>query len=99
MTNTITKITYWGDDYIVWWSNITTISVTLTTAWWSSSTQTVTATWVTATNSVIVSPDPSSMADYTDWGVYCSAQGTNSLTFVCGTTPSNDIDVNVIIIS
>lgn len=78
--------------------SISTISVTLTTAWWSSSTQTVTATWVTASNTVIVAPDPSSMADYTDWGVYCSSQASNSLTFVCDTEPSNDIDVNVVIL-
>ena len=80
-----------------WWS--TTISVTLTTAWWSSSTQTVTATWVTSSNTVIVSPAPASIADYVDWWVYCSAQGTNSLTFTCDTTPSNDITVNVVILN
>ena len=79
------------------WSS--TITVTLTSAWWSLNSQTVTATWVTASNTVIVSPDPSDYSDYTDAEIYCSAQGTNSLTFVCGTTPSNDIDVNVIIIS
>ena len=76
-----------------------TISVTLTSAWWSSSTQTVTATGVTASNTVIVSPAPSSIADYTAWWVYCSAQGTNSLTFTCDTEPSNDITVNVVILS
>lgn len=78
------------------WSS--TITVTLTSAWWSSSTQTVTATGVTASNTVIVSPAPSSIADYTAWWVYCSAQGTNSLTFTCDTDPSNDITVNVVIL-
>ena len=74
-----------------------TIQITLTSAWWSSSTQTVTATGVTTTNSVIISPDPSSMADYTAGVVYCSAQWSNSLTFSCTTEPTNDITVNVLI--
>lgn len=78
---------------------LVTISVTLTTAWWSSNEQTVTATWVTADNTVIVSPDPSSLSDYTTGGIYCSAQGTDSLTFNCSLTPSSDIDVNVVIIN
>ena len=79
------------------WS--TTISVTLTSAWWSSSTQTVTATGVTASNTVIVSPNPSDYSDYTDAEIYCSAQWSGTLTFTCGTTPSNDIDVNVVILN
>ena len=85
-----------------WWDapkTYTTIQVTLTSAWWSSNTQTVTATWVTATNTVIVSPDPSSFEDYTWATIYCSAQSTNSLTFTCDTEPSNDITVNVMIFS
>ena len=76
-----------------------TIQITLASAWWSSSTQTVTATWVTTTNSVIISPDPSSMADYTAGVVYCSAQWSNSLTFSCDTEPENDIVVNVLIMN
>lgn len=81
--------------------SISTITVTLTsghrTLW--GYTQTVTATWVTASNTVIVSPDPSDYSDYTDAEIYCSAQGSGTLTFTCGTTPSNDIDVNVVILN
>ena len=77
---------------------ISTISVTLTSAWWSSNSQTVTATWVTASNTVIVSPAPANITDYTDNKVYCSAQGSNSLTFSCDTEPTADIVVNVVII-
>lgn len=76
-----------------------TITVTLTTAWWSASTQSVTATWVTASNTVICSPAPSSISDYSDNWVYCSAQSTDSLTFTCDSTPSNDITVNVVIMN
>lgn len=76
-----------------------TITVTLAAANWSSQSITVSATGVTASNTLIVSPDPSDFSDYTDAVIYCSAQGTNSLTFVCDTTPSNDIDVNVVILN
>jgi len=78
---------------------ISTITVTLTTAWWSSNSQTVTATGVTANNTVIVSPAPSDIADYADKWVYCSAQGSGTLTFGCDTAPSGDIVVNVLIMS
>jgi len=75
------------------------ISVTLTTAGWSSNTQSVTATGVTASNTVIVSPNPSSMSAYTNAKVFCSAQGSNSLTFSCTDTPTGDIVVNVVILN
>ena len=76
-----------------------TITVTLTSAWWSSSTQTVTATGVTASNTVIVSPVPANIDDYATNKIYCSAQGSNSLTFSCTDTPTGDIDVNVVIMN
>ena len=97
MTNTLNKIMHDGDEYVFPWGQ-TTITVTLASASWSNSSITVTATWVTATNTVIVSPDPSDYSDYTDAEIYCSAQGTDSLTFTCNSTPSNDIDVNVVIL-
>lgn len=79
-------------------SALGTLTVTLTVVGWSSDAQTVTATGVTSSNTVIVSPSPSSMEDYTDAGIVCTAQGTNTLTFECDTTPSSAIDVNVVII-
>ena len=81
----------------IWVKPYKTIQVTLTSAWWSSNTQTVTATWVTTTNTVVVSPDPSSFEDYTWATIYCSAQASNSLTFTCSSAPSNNITVNVMI--
>lgn len=95
MTNTITKFTYNGNDYIFWWH--TTLTVTLTSAWWSSNSQTVSATWVTASNTVFVSPASSSFSDYTSAVIYCSAQASNSLTFTCTTEPTSNITVNVVI--
>lgn len=75
------------------------ISITLAAADWSSNTQTVTATWATASNIIIVSPDTSNMDDYASNKVYCSAQASNSLTFSCDTEPENDIIVNVLIMN
>ena len=94
----LTKTASWYD----WatpsgWSS--TITVTLASASWSSQSITVSATWVTASNTVIVSPDPSDIVDYTSNKVYCSAQGSGTLTFSCDTEPTNDIDVNVVILN
>ena len=79
------------------WS--TTTTCTLTSAWWSSNSQTVSVIGVTASNTVIVSPAPADIADYADKWVYCSAQGSGTLTFGCDTAPSGDIVVNVLIMS
>lgn len=98
MTNTLNKIMHNGDEYVFpswWWG--TTITVTLASANWSSQSITVSATGVTASNTVIVSPDPASINDYATNSVYCSAQGSGTLTFSCNTEPTVDIDVNVLI--
>lgn len=96
MTNTLNKIIHNGDEYELPTQN--TITVTLASASWSNNEITVTATWVTTSNTVIVSPDPSSITNYTDAKIYCSAQGSNSLTFTCDTVPSRAITVNVVIL-
>lgn len=73
-------------------------TVTLTTAGWSGGSQTVTVNGMTATGIALVSPDPTDQADYTTAGIICTAQATNSLTFTCTSTPSADIDVNVVML-
>lgn len=65
---------------------------------WSSNTQTVNVTGVTASNNVIVAAAPASQADYTSAGILCTAQGAGTLTFTCTTVPSSAITVNVLII-
>ena len=75
------------------------IEVTLAVNSWSSSIQTVSATGVTTTNTVVVSPTPDSYSAYQTCGVYCTAQGSGTLTFSCSTTPSAAIKVNVLILS
>ena len=82
-----------------WWVQMSTVTVTLTSAWWSSKSQTVSATGVTASNTVIVSPAPANINDYASNSVYCESQGSWTLTFKCNTTPDGDISVNVLILS
>ena len=82
-----------------WWVQMSTITVTLTSAWWSSKSQTVSATGVTASNTVIVSPAPANINDYASNSVYCESQGSWTLTFKCNTVPDGDISVNVLILS
>lgn len=72
----------------------TTASLTVTG--WSSNSQTVTVSGITASNIVIVSPAPMSYSEYSVCGVYCSAQATNSLTFTCSETPSGALTVNIL---
>ena len=68
---------------------------------WNVSTleQTITVNGVTTTNAVIVSPDANDIEAYAESGIYCSAQGTDSLTFKCGEIPNVDIDVNILILT
>ena len=80
-------------------ASVSSITVNLVVANWSNNSQTVTATGVTASNNVIVSPAPASIDNYVAAGIKCTAQSTNSLTFTCTTTPSTAISVNVVILS
>lgn len=70
---------------------------TLVAADWSGNAQTITVLGVTSSNVVFVSPAPASVSDYTNAGIICTAQGTDSLSFSCVTTPTNDITLNVVI--
>ena len=73
----------------------TQIAITLTVAGWSDNSQTVTASGVTANNAVVISPTPSSYISYGEFGVYCSAQAANSLTFVCDSVPDVALAINI----
>lgn len=72
-------------------------TATLTVAGWSNNTQTVSVTGVTTTNAVLVTYALTSKEQYLSNGIYCSAQGTGSLTFTCTITPTVAIDVNVMV--
>lgn len=73
-------------------------TVTVEAANWVGTTNTVTVADVTANSSVLVCPIPSDQTSALGFGVYCSGQGAGTLTFTCVTTPTVDIDYNVMIV-
>lgn len=83
-------------------NSITPSSATVTLSyqlWGSNVTLPITVTGMTSSAIVWVSPSPSSQTNidnYNNAKLYCSAQATDSLTFTCTTTPTADIDVNVV---
>ena len=107
--STTTSVTSGGTDLVTsggvysWGQakhSVTT--VTLATTVWNSSTLTssaISVTGVTASNTVVVSPAPSSFEDYGAAGIYCSAQAAGTLTFKCTTVPTSSISVNVLILN
>lgn len=74
-------------------------TATLTTSGWSSNSQTLTVQGVIAdSDSQIVRISPADKASATAWaegGVWCTTQGTNSLTFTCDSVPSANINLNI----
>jgi hypothetical protein len=75
------------------------ITVNLAANGWSNYKQTVNAKGVTSNNAVIVSPNPSSYAAYTENGIRCTVQASGTLTFECKKTPSVAVSVNVVILT
>lgn len=75
-----------------------TATATLSASGWSSNAQTVNVAGVTADNTVIVAPAPTSVTAYGEAAVYCSAQGAGTLTFSCEDVPTADLTVNVVIL-
>lgn len=74
----------------------TAVTVTLTVAGWNNKTQSVQVINMNTTKSVVVQANDSSRDAYTDAGIKCTAQGTNTLTFTCETLPTEAIQVNVL---
>ena len=74
-------------------------TATLTTSGWSANSQTVTVTGVVANNNAqAIDVSPLSKTDADNWaqaGVWCTAQGANTLTFTCTEVPPANINVNV----
>lgn len=75
------------------------ISISLSSSNWSNMEQTVSTNGVTADNTIIPSPAPASHVAYGEAGIYCSAQGENTLTFTCSEVPSTNLIVNVLILN
>ena len=76
------------------------VSVTLPASGWNvnAKTQTVSVSVVTATANCIITAAPDSYMTYAKAGVRCTAQGAGTLTFVCETVPTADVEANVLII-
>ena len=75
-------------------------TVTLPASGWSSNTQTVTVSGVSADETAqLIQPMPAmaSQSSYYGAGVLCSGQAANSLTFTCQTVPTTDLTVYVVI--
>ena len=86
------------DDGLSGKASMSTATATIATTGWSSNQLTVSVTGVTASNTVIVSPAPASVAEWASCGIYCSAQGSGTLTFTCTTVPSSALTANVLIL-
>lgn len=71
---------------------------TLPASGWTNKSITVSVAGVSASSNIIVSPDPTCFSDYTSSVIHCTGQTTGYLTFVCATTPSTDIVVNVLVV-
>lgn len=79
-------------------ASVTTASVTIAASDWSNNTCTKSVSGVTASNNVLVTYAPASKAAYTAADIYCTAQGSGTLTFACSTAPTAAVTVNVLII-
>lgn len=69
---------------------------TLPAAMWANNQQDASLTDMTSTCNVWVAPAHGSEEEYINCGVYASAQGADTLTFTCATTPLTAIDVSII---
>lgn len=86
------------DDNAGGGSGYTETTINLASAGWSASTQSETISGLTASSDVVVFP-PQNRTDFINYGaaqISATAVGTNSLTFTCTDTPTEDID-NVIV--
>lgn len=87
-----------GTDYQ---SPVKSATVTLSANAWSGNSQTINVSNVTVNSLVTVVPAPTAQnrTTYLESGVYCSAQGAGTLTFVCEDVPSVNLNVNIQIIN
>lgn len=87
-----------GMDYQ---SPVKSATVTLSANAWGGNSQTINISNVTAGSLVTIAPVPTAQnrTAYLEAGVYCSAQGAGTLTFVCEDVPSVSLNVNIQIIN
>ena len=79
---------------------MSTTTVTLTASGWSSSTQTVACSGMTATSNVIISPDPTYASAWAAAGIVCIHQTETTLTFFFNNqAPTQLLIANVLILN
>ena len=71
-------------------------SVTIGVSEWSNSTCVKAVSGMTADYALIITPSSASSSEYAICNVRCTAQGANSLTFVCDDTPTTSLTVNIL---
>lgn len=74
-------------------------TVTLTASGWSSNTQTVTVSGVSADETAqLIQPMPAmaSQTAYYEAGILCTGQAANQLTFTCQNVPTKDLTVYIV---
>ena len=91
-----TEISGLNSDLNTKQNTITSVTVTLSASGWSGSSQTVSASNVTASNIVWVSPTPASFDAYGKAGVRATAQADGSITFTYAKAPAGDLTVEVV---
>ena len=84
--------------------NVTTGSSVILTGWVTETSDysvTVAVQGVTSTNKILVSPNNTASAIklWNKWGIYASAQGTNTITFRALKQPTESIIANILIIN
>lgn len=70
-------------------------TITLSSSGWFDNKQTVSVRGVTEDNKIFTSPAVTNYFDYSEYGIYCSAQNIGELTFTCDSVPRDSIAVNV----
>lgn len=73
-------------------------TVTLAVGSWSNNTQTASASLVTASNIVIISPTSASFDAWGAAGIRCTSQGAGTLTFACTTVPTEQVQARIAVI-
>ena len=77
-------------------TSVTTVTIPANS--WSNQSATVNCTGMTADALVIVAPNPETYTASVNSGVYCSGQGSGTLTFGCvNAQPTTEIKQNVMI--
>lgn len=72
------------------------VTVTLNASSWSSNAQSVTVSGMNDTKGVIVQSNGANITEYTNAGIKCTGQSTNTLRFSCESVPTTNIKVDVL---